>query len=398
MASPAAARLPHTVGMELLDCGHVAVAGPARMCRHLIGPETEFHEHARHLTGRGLDADLYCPACDRDPRAADLVTACEGCFDRHEFGCIAWRGTPGIPSRPEPVPTELTTDRLPESVVDIAPVSGSPRSVWLLLTAAGDILRLDDGTVTARAPGIAKGAGRHLHCSAGGRFAAVVDDHGHRGVVADLETGRVTLTLDGGRGHEDTVPFSVAFSGDHVVHRIDWNLLVVSDARTGAVLHAQDGVDYFHGALHVSPSGRWVADDGWVWAPVGIPRVWDMRLTVYTDLCQRAYHWTSPMCWIGDDLLAVSGIGDDDLALLPGVRIFDAPTGAELTAFAGPRGALFAAGRRLYGAAPDGLEVWNPFTGERTGRVPGFVPRWHHRGAAELAAISDGELVRWRLG
>jgi hypothetical protein len=33
------------------------------MCRHLPGSEGE--DHVRLLTGRGLDYDLCCPACDR---------------------------------------------------------------------------------------------------------------------------------------------------------------------------------------------------------------------------------------------------------------------------------------------------------------------------------------------
>jgi hypothetical protein len=104
------------------------------------------------------------------------------------------------------------------------------------------------------------------------------------------------------------------------------------------------------------------------------------------------------MCWIGDDLLAVSGIGTDDVAMLDGARVFDVATGAELVTFPGPRGAFFASGRRLYTAAPDGLEVWDPFTGHRTGAVPGFVPTSHHPGSGELAAIEDSVLRRWRYG
>ncbi len=53
------------------------------------------------------------------------------------------------------------------------------------------------------------------------------------------------------------------------------------------------------------------------------------------------------MCWTGENLLVISGIGSDDEAMLPGVRIFDATTGAEVAAFAGPTGPLFAAGDRL---------------------------------------------------
>jgi hypothetical protein len=243
--------------------------------------------------------------------------------------------------------------------------------------------------------------------------------------VIELDSGRVTLELDGGDYHPETVPFSVAFGqlGERpvVVHRTDWNRLDASDAATGEPLTAREFspyepgkaapehyLDYFHGALHLSPSGRWLADDGWVWHPVGIPCVWELRpwLTENVwesedgpsrrNLCLRSYHWDSPMCWVGENLLAVSGIGGDDQALLPGVRIFDVMTGIEVQAFAGPAGALFADGRRLYAAAPSGLEVWDPITGERTGLLPGFVPSRHHRGTGELASFTDGILRRWR--
>jgi hypothetical protein len=43
------------------------------------------------------------------------------------------------------------------------------------------------------------------------------------------------------------------------------------------------------------------------------------------------------MCFVGDDRVAVSGIGSDDIALLDGIRIFHAATGTEVGTIAGPR-------------------------------------------------------------
>jgi hypothetical protein len=40
--------------------------------------------------------------------------------------------------------------------------------------------------------------------------------------------------------------------------------------------------------------------------------------------------------------------------------------------------------------------VWDPFTGERSGTAPGFVPSAHHPGADELAMLGDGVLRRWK--
>ncbi len=97
----------------------------------------------------------------------------------------------------------------------------------------------------------------------------------------------------------------------------------------------------------------------------------------------------------------ISGIGDDDIALLPGVRVFAAATGAELATFPGPAGALFAGAARRYAAGPRGLEIWDPVTGHRTGTVPGAHPGpppprrrragpGRRRRAAPLAAARPG--------
>jgi hypothetical protein len=436
--------------VETLACGHVAHAGTSRMCIHLASSaETDNVEYVRLLTGHGLDADLCCTACDRTRQAGAPVAledVCEGCVARYaddEFGYLAgWRGEPGIVERPEPVNTAVATTPLPAglgTVLDIAavPTTGG-RSLWLALTASAHLVRYDADTGTydhvatssvPAEPDHQPWAGhtprQRLHVSADGRFAAVVNDFGHHGQVIDLASGDVTLTLHGGDYHTETVPFSLAFANHRgrtiVIHRTAWNRLDISDPATGGLLtprqptsyqHGQSrpehDLDYFHGALHPSPSGRWLADDGWVWQPVGIPTLWELHRWLDTNpwesedgptlrnLCHRD-HWNVPMCWIGDDLLAVSGIGADHIAILPGVRIFDTTTDTEVHTFPGPRGDLFSTGGRLYAAAPDGLEIWNPFTGHRTGRIPDFVPTHHHPTAAELVRIHDGDLLRWRI-
>jgi hypothetical protein len=409
--------------LKTLACGHVAYAGRRRVCPHMLHPaEDEDVSYVRLLTGRGIDADLCCTACDtarQDGTPVTLAMICEGCvalYDDDEAGYFSgWRGEPGISERPEPVDPALAATPLPAGLGAVLDLAALPAG-WLILTEARQLVRFDPATGVHDRVARVRTEAQRLHASADGRFAAVVHDFGRYGRVVDLATGRVTLTLDGGDYHNEHVPLSVAFAEHEgrtvVVHRTAWNRLDASDAATGRLLTAREprDVDYFHGALHVSPGGRWLADDGWVWAPAGVPYVWDLSrwLGEYVwesedgpsrrRLCQRMYHWTSPMCWIGDNLLAISGLGDDDMDLLPGVRIFDAPTGAELHAFAGPQGELFSAGRRLYAATPDGLEIWDPFTAERTGRVPGFHPTHHHRAAGELAAVRDGELVRFRLG
>jgi hypothetical protein len=266
-----------------------------------------------------------------------------------------------------------------------------------------------------------------LHVSGCGRFAAVVNDYGRYGRVLDLRRpGAPVLQLDSGTYRTNLVPFSLVFARHRgrtvVVHRTDWNRVDVHDAETGHLLtdrtheSVPEGqrpahlLDYFHGRLHVSPDDRWLVDDGWVWAPVGVPIAWSLERWLdgnvweaedgpsWQSLCERAYRWDTPMCFVGDSLIAISGIGYDDIAMLDGVRIFSVGTGTEVSTFAGPTGALFADRSRLYSAAPDGLRIWDPVTGHRTGSVPGFVPTCHHRAAGQLAAVRDGVLLRWDTG
>ncbi len=412
------------------------------MCRHLLGDDSD-EDHVRLLTGRGLEYDMCCQACDKGAdqgHPVDLLVACEGCVSRcaeTDWSIVGWRGTPGIGQRPEPFDTTVRETPLPVDVVDFVPVADSGLA-WLLLDRDGRIGRFDADTgiwtVLAETsvpaePDHEPWAGhelrRRLHAGADGRFVAVVNDFGRHGQVLDLRSGAVTLVLNGGDHRPDTVPLSLAmleYQGRvMVMHRTAWNRLDISDAATGELLTAREPtsytnggprpehyLDYFHGALCLSPTGRYVLDDGWVWSPVGIPHVWSVHRWLEDNvwesedgrslrgLAQRAYYWNNPMCWLDDQRLVVAGIGGDEEAMLAGVRVFDAETGRETAAFAGPTGALFADGRRLYAAAATGLEVWDPATGERTGAVPGFVPTRHHPRAGELASADGLVLRRWR--
>jgi hypothetical protein len=386
--------------------------------------ENEDVAYVRLLSGDGLDGDLCCTDCDRDGDP-ELAVVCEGCvalYDDDECGFFdGWRGSPGISERPEPVDTTVTAVPLPGPVVDVAPL---PSSSWLLLGEGGRwLLRFDSGDGSYRkvcrvrmpAEATTPRTRLRLHTSPDGRFAAVVRDFGRFGRIYDLASGKATIEIDGGSYHCDQVPLSTIFfryaGSTLVAHRTGWNRLDVSDPATGRLLTARSpdrASGLFHGELHVSPDSRWIADDGWVWAPAGLPHVWDLRKWLGANvwesddgpsrrsLCQRDYFWNEPMCWVGDNLLVISGLGRDDETILPGVRVFDAESGVELHSFAGPSGALFSAGRRLYAAGADGLTIWDPFTGERTATVPGFVPTHHHREAGVLAAVRDGQLLTWR--
>lgn len=397
----------------------------------------------RLLTGRALDYDVVCEDCAEDAGSTGLIEICEGCAERiaedaADGSLSGWRGQPGVGERPEPVDPTVTEWVLPDGAGDVIDLVPGAPSTWLALTGDGRILALtpaERGVAVVASVALVAEPGhepfeghalRHrLHASPGGRFAAVVNDYGRYGAVVDLERGgAVTLELDGGDYHPETVPFALAFTrhGDRiaVIHRTAWNRLDVSDAETGQLLTPrtiepitpgslpEHHLDYFHGRLHLSPDGRWIADDGWIWHPTGVPLVWDLR--AWLDgatweaedgpsmrwLPQRDSYWNVPMCFVGTGMLAVSGIGSLRWAMLPGVRIFAAASGDEVTAFAGPTGALFADRTRLYSAEPDGLHIWDPVTGHRTGRVPGITPSAHDRRGGFLIEVGARALRWWR--
>lgn len=48
----------------------------------------------------------------------------------------------------------------------------------------------------------------------------------------------------------------------------------------------------------------------------------------------------------------------------------------------------------LLSSGEDGLSLWDPLTGTRTGYTPQFTPAYHHPTARELVEVSDGRLRR----
>ncbi|MFC8197894.1 hypothetical protein ACFUTV_21145 [Streptomyces sp. NPDC057298] len=329
------------------------------------------------------------------------------------------------------------------AVADLAPVRDGDRPAWLVLGEDGTISRWDVatgdheavGTTTVPAepdhePYDGRLLRRRLHASHDGMFAAVVNDYGRLGDVIDLRTGEVTLALDNQGYEEETVPFSLAFGQSLgrcvVIHRTDWNRLDVSDAESGALLTERsfppsaDGgalpehhLNYFHGALYVSPDGKRILDDGWVWHPIGVPSVWDLAPWIGSnvwesedgpsrvDVCGRADYWDRGMAWIDSVRVAVEGIGDARSVMQQGARIFDVGrTGeygmaAELLAFEGPTGPFFSDGTHLFSSGDAGLSKWDPTEGKLLGVVPGISPTHHHPGARQFLQLADGVVRLW---
>ncbi len=251
------------------------------------------------------------------------------------------------------------------------PVDAQSEPVWVALTASGSLVSVDLAqrvtTSLAQLPpeSVNLEEDVSLHLARDGSMAAVVNTYKQQGVVIDLATGQATMRLQRGDYLRGNSVFSVAFfelDGRLLLaHATGWNRLDVADPRTGQILTQRDYpahsrekppehyLDYFHCGLAVSPNGEWIADNGWVWSPVGMVVSWNLRRWVLENpwesedgpskkqLCSRDYFWDGPLCWVDGHMLAVWGLGDDDLLLVPGVRLFDVSTGQELRQFAGQR-------------------------------------------------------------
>jgi hypothetical protein len=420
--------------VETLPCGHVALEG-GRLCRHLLGERADELDTYRVLRGAGVEYALCCLDCAKAGEPPDLITGCEGCFSRVDDPLLVTGviGEPEIRRRLEPVSGVLTEVALPAAPLDLAPVGGCAEQ-WLLLTDR-ELLRWHSGTgeissrVEVNLPGKGperaggKAARYRVHSSAGGEFAVVAVDYGERGLVVDLASGRVTMKLDRGRYQAEQTEFPAAFlnlDGRPVlVHATKWNRVDLSDPATGVLLTPREFevtgkypahfLDYFFGALHPSPGGRLIASDGWVWHPVGMPRVWDARQWRFDYVYEPedglsartvrhvAYYWDKPMCWLDDSTLVLAGVGADDEAMIPGAEIYDVNSAVKITAFAGPAGPLFCDRDQLYSASPGGLEVWDIGSGVNTGVVPGFVPSRFHPASRQFAAISGDTMRTWRF-
>jgi hypothetical protein len=196
-------------------------------------------------------------------------------------------------------------------------------------------------------------------------FAVIASTYGSHGVVADLRSGKTALRLNRQSYHVEYCRFPVAFFGRDgrtlLVHATDWNRLNISDPSNGEILTARNPtsyvrgeeqpehyLDYFHSGLSVSPDFEWIADNGWIWHPVGAVDTWSLKNWLITNvwesedgmskrrLCWRDYYWDGPLCWVGSRTLAVWGHGDDADLMIPGIRLFDVESGKELPGFAGP--------------------------------------------------------------
>ncbi|MGW4381804.1 hypothetical protein [Kitasatospora sp. NPDC004531] len=310
-------------------------------------------------------------------------------------------------------------------VVDVAALPGAG---WLVLSEGGRLARWVPGTgevrevARCRVTADEDDVQLRLHVSRCGRWAAVVQDRGRYGTVVDLAGGAPELRLDGGDYCCDTVPFALAFV-EHggrplVVHRTDWNRLDVTDLASGELLttrRSPDGeeehdLDYFHGALALSPDGTRLLDSGWVWHPWAMPAVWSLTAWLHDnpyeseDGPSRAVYsevseWDRPAVWVDDERIAVHDVDDAGNGT---VHVLD-PTSVELRSpgvrwitavatFPWPTGAsgFFSDGEHLLIADGTGLQGVDITGGRQVFAIDGFRPTRQDRHTGTLIEVGDG--------
>ncbi|XLZ69297.1 hypothetical protein ABT364_22605 [Massilia sp. SR12] len=276
--------------------------------------------------------------------------------------------------------------------------------------------------------------GYRLHANARGTICAIVVDQGRSGGVVDTSSGNATMSLDGGDYFDHTVPFSVCFlpvdDTEFIVHRSAWNRLDASDPVTGSTYTTRnfDSVgaegqrplhylDYFHGRLLPSPDGRLIFDDGWVWHPVSVPRIWSAPIWLQTnpwesedgsslvELTMRD-DWNSPACWVSDRHIAIWGVVDWDeeefecKGILPGVQISDT-TSKDRSSDSHwlmdipevPVRDLFSDGEHLIVAVERVTSIWNIASRSKLLTIPDFLPRFYDCKRRSLVAARETTLL-----
>ena len=364
-------------------CGHLrgTFAGH-QVCKHLLDLEhPDFLRYRPGLKSAPTNEDfsyrLACIACAHELETGKDILwfdICNLCFLQRDIAgvCRGHIGLPAILERSTNLQFAHHVYDLPHqhSVLTVTTLMNHPSARWVAIDQSGHVLLINPGVssqVLTDHQTVLRALGDdvRVHASSDGRFVVVVQHHGSNGIVLDLHQNTCVMELNRGEYHTEQTEFPVALlqrqERSLLIHATNWNRLDVTDLTNGLPLTQRSFpesttpeeqpahyLDFFHGALRVSPSGEWIADDGWVWAPVGVVTAWNLETWLGNNVWEsedgaskksliwRHYHWDVPMCWLNNAEIAIWGIGDDDYWIAPGVNIVDVRTGETIRQFFGP--------------------------------------------------------------
>jgi hypothetical protein len=421
--------------VSAVQCAHQTADERGQVCACLIGKR---QEPKRWFTGQSARYHLLCTSCATAlPKQPELRTLCKDCFI-YLFG--GKRGSdvndPPFKSRVSDLVLERRSVGLrglsARDVRAVAPVALAD-DTWLMLDREGRVHRADLAAGTSAVAGslaetvLDMSEPVRLLAADDGSFAAIAERSGRRAWVLDLRAPREPLCLLRDEYHPDVCDHPIAFFRFEgrllLVHATLWNRLDILDVETGAVITQREQpkyqsgeprpphyLDYFHCGLLISSDHERILDNGWVWQPFGIATVFSLRAWLTEnvwesedgasrkELPQCDYFWDREACWLDARTVALWGLGDDDVEMVPGVRIFDAAEGEELRSSVGPRGELACFAPYLVAYDKErGTSAWDAHTGERLLHTPELKPFAVHPPSRALLSFEGPDFVIDRL-
>ncbi|MBS2039963.1 hypothetical protein JST97_33565, partial [bacterium] len=353
-------------------CGHEPESGGRQVCSHLASGleqtwSTEQFGHFRHFTGKGLDYVLLCPLCSEHP--GELSWVCGDCFVEVAHGArLGTRGSPEIRNRQTDLKLELVEKwRWPARLL-AATACGND---WVGVNDRAEVMLVSPGRIRSfrlTAWGIPGDEEPELSCARD--LLLISPTLGTTGVIANVESGEKVLEIG-------TFP-GAFFERQGRCLLVHGEQLEISDPYTGERVGRLHPGNDPAGGLSVSRDGRWLAATGSPEQPLGSLRVFDLQHwdAAPRELCRRDGSWGSRPCWVGSNRLALSGLGEVDALMLPGIRLFDVESGQEIQGFVGPEGRLVF-DEYLF-CLQAGLTVWDVATGECLFQQAGTTPLAYH--------------------
>jgi hypothetical protein len=408
--------------MHTRSCRH-ADAKPFRVCAHLIEQEVPYY---LRFTGRGLDVEYVCAE-----KCLDIIDACIACRDKGIDGGSgnAFFGKPEVFDQPRAgLSFEQETIATTSDFVAMAPMPSGERMEWIGITPAGLVFVGPLGrsmTFITTITDLDLGQSITIRVSPRGRFAAFAVTRGLTCVVLDLKTYNITRRLSRDGYCNEHCNYSIAFveRGDRTIaiHSPAWNRLDAIDALTGELLtergptsytrdeeRPEHYLDYFHCGLHVSPDGKTIVDNGWVWHPWGYVSAWSIDAWLDGNVWESEDgptkrtiadldgFWDRSLAWIDNSRIALLGHSYD---MMDAAQIIDVTSGGEIRWFPGPKGD-FTFDRVLIAMdAKDGATVWDVETGACWLRAPELRHAIYHPSAkvfCTLPASGSATITRMR--
>lgn len=381
-----------------IQCPHAEQGSGRQVCSHLLEGlqdswTVEQFSHYRRFTGKNLDYVFLCPGCQEQP-LAQLSWVCGECFVDIAHGSrLGSLGQPEVAQRQSGLQLHQV-DRWPGQVQLLQAVAFD--TGWAALTQNSELLILGPGR--RRAFPLAKW-GIQLDDKptlvAAEPFAAVaVSTHA---IVVDIGAAQLARTLE---REASQGRFPLTFTPhNQLIHGTQPNRLELSNpSRSRCIRNLRVPKDYHQSSISLAPGGQWLAMNGWIRESMGEVRVLDISDDGPSrPICQRDGYWDGPLVWLGPSRLAVAGLGNLDVMLLPGIRIFDLESKQELAPIAGPEGP-FAFDEYLFCHTPDhGFSAWDIETGQRLFHDPQFHPLAYHPIQKVFLSQSDQGLLLSQL-